>query len=270
MTTSPTRVLAAALDAQRAPTLRPTNVTATIAPVVVSTLPPLVARAPVGPLHVDGHLDAVVAVPVGATSPRPIVVAAHGRVDRPDPLCFALRSAIGSRGFVVCPRGALVAEKGVTADDPRAHFTFDDADALSDEITDDLGALRARFGAYVDRGPVTYVGFSLGAYLGVAVVRRSPRTFPRALFIEGGHDPWGAAASTAFLRDGGERVFFACGTSACDRAAGEAIDALEGAGVLTRLLYAEGSGHVYAGPVGEEIADAFDALVDEDPRWATE
>jgi hypothetical protein len=78
------------------------------------TAPPLdgpPARAPIPPdplftnLGVIGFPEAVLSVPNGATSPRPLLIVLHGTSDRPDWNCDAWRHITGAQGFVLCPRG---------------------------------------------------------------------------------------------------------------------------------------------------------------------
>ena len=52
-----------------------------------AAISPLRADGPFVKLPVQGFGDAVVSVPEGATSPRPVVVAVHGNYNRPDSLC---------------------------------------------------------------------------------------------------------------------------------------------------------------------------------------
>src|SRR5512142_3288779 len=52
----------------------------------------------------DGS-QASVTLPLGATTPRPIVVGVHGSGDRPEWSCGEWRGVVDSYAFVVCPRG---------------------------------------------------------------------------------------------------------------------------------------------------------------------
>src|SRR5262249_43822053 len=125
---------------------------------------PLEAPAPFLEMEVDGHGTAIVSVPRGATSRRPVLVATHGNYDRPEWQCEVWRGIVGDRGFVLCPRG-LARPDSPAADDIR--FTYPDNRALEKEIDDDLVELHARFPHHVDPGPMLYAGFSLGAIMGV-------------------------------------------------------------------------------------------------------
>ncbi len=81
---------------------------------------PLQTPAPTMALAVAGFGDAVVSVPAGATRALPVVVAVLGIGDTPEEQCEAWRDVVGSRAFVLCPRGAK-------------HFISDEEDAGTGE-----------------------------------------------------------------------------------------------------------------------------------------
>jgi hypothetical protein len=228
--------------------------------------PRLGADAPLVPLAVDGFADAVVSVPVGATTPRPIVVAAHGNYDRPEWQCEVWRPIVKARAFVLCPRG-VARPDSPAADDIR--FTYVDNRALEKEVDAGLAALRARFAEWVAPGPVLWGGFSLGAIMGVAIATRRPADFPRLALVEGGHDRWTAATAGAFAKNGGLRVLFACGQKACEHAARSVGAHLERSGAASKMVSSPDSGHTYDGAVAEQVAAAFDWLVEGDPRFSS-
>ena len=63
-------------------------------------LTPLESDPPVVSLPVPGFLDAVLSVPLGARTPRPVVVATHGLWDFPEGVCDNWRSIVGDRAWV--------------------------------------------------------------------------------------------------------------------------------------------------------------------------
>src|SRR5947209_312381 len=126
---------------------------------------PADASADDAALPVVGFADAIVAAP-RTNEPRPVVVAAHGNYDRPEWQCEVWRGIVGDRAFVLCPRGRPRADSP-SPDDVR--FTYDGAASLAREVDAGLDALRARYGARVQDGPILYAGFSLGAILGVTL-----------------------------------------------------------------------------------------------------
>src|SRR4029077_2568744 len=123
----------------------------------------------------------VVSIPVGATSPKPVVVATHGAWDAPEGLCDDQRFIFHDRAWVLCPRGRPMPDKT---------FRYDSSASIAREIDAGLRALSARYPGYVDASGVLYTGFSLGAILGVGVITGDPARFPRAVLIEGGEDKW--------------------------------------------------------------------------------
>ncbi len=215
---------------------------------------------PIVKLPVEGRLDAVVAVPVGAERKRPVLVAAHGRDDTPEPLCQMWRGVVEARGFVICPRG--IASQNVPGT-----WTYASHDALAQEIDDALAALRAKYPDHVDDGPLVYSGFSLGSFQGVRVVTKNPERTPRVVLIEGGHDPWTDDLVETFADGGGQRVLFVTGQAVNFDRSKRVARELEGAGIAARVVHAEGAGHVYTGEVTERIDEAFDWVVEGDDRW---
>jgi lysophospholipase L1-like esterase len=228
-----------------------------------ASLPPLSSDPPIVPLAVDGFPEAVISVPLGATSPRPVVVATHGVWDFPEGLCDDQRWIFRDAAWVVCPRGRPLPDKT---------FRYDGVDALRREIDADVRALDARYPGYVDDRAILYTGFSLGAILGVGVITREPARFPRAVLIEGGEDRWTPALAARYAREGGQRVLFACGLRGRVPAARQAASMLERAGVPARVVLGKlpDAGqfiHWYNGPIADETRAAEPWLFESDPRW---
>jgi predicted esterase len=216
---------------------------------------------------VSGHRPAVVSVPLGATTPRPVIVAAHGAGDRPDWQCRFWRAIVGDRAFVVCPRGFPL--------DPRAPadetgYFYTTHHQLGREVTEVLRALAARFGAHADLTSPVYAGFSQGAIMGALLLPEHPARFARAVLIEGGvggYQEWNRLVARSFKEHGGERVLFACGGPTCASHAQVSADYLQKEGLLARVTHAPGSGHTYGGGVAEQVARAFSWLVERDQRF---
>jgi pimeloyl-ACP methyl ester carboxylesterase len=228
--------------------------------------PVLEAEQAMVDLAVEGFGEAVVSLPLGARGKRPVMIAAHGNFDRPEWQCQVWREIVRDRGFVLCPRGRARPDSPGPSD-PR--FTYPTNQILEQEVTAALSALRERYPAFVDGGPVLWTGFSLGSIMGVAIAIREPARFERLVLVEGGHDRWTRASVKVFAEGGGKRVLFACGQGGCTGAAKRAAGLLEGAGVATRIVERPGTGHNYVGPLAEEVAAAFDWVVEGDPRWAS-
>jgi hypothetical protein len=227
------------------------------------SLPPLRSDPPIVPLQVGGFHDAVVSVPIGATSPKPVVVATHGAWDPPEGLCDDQRWIFHDTAWVICPRGRPMPDKT---------FRYDGVDSLAREIDADIRALAARYPGYVDLDAMLYTGFSLGAILGVGVVTRDPARFPRAVLIEGGEDKWTPALAAKYAKGGGKRVLFACGLRGRVPAAQQAAAVLERAGVGARAVLGKlpDKGefiHWYNGPIADETKAAEPWLFEDDSRW---
>jgi dienelactone hydrolase len=224
---------------------------------------PLRSDPPIVPLAIDGFPEAVISVPLGATSPPPVVVATHGMWDFPEGLCDDQRWIFRDRAWVLCPRGRPMPDKT---------FRYDGVDSLAREIDAGVSALAARYPGYVDTSSMLYTGFSLGAILGVGIVTRDPARFPRAVLIEGGEDRWTAALATSYARRGGKSVLFACGLRGRVPVAQQAAALLERAGVASRVVLGKlpDAGqfiHWYNGPIAEETVAQAPWLLAGDTRW---
>jgi hypothetical protein len=228
-----------------------------------TVLPPLESTPPIVPLGAFGFPDAVISIPIGATGPRPVVVATHGLWDPPEGLCDDQRWVFHDRAWIVCPRGRALPDKT---------FRYDSATALAREIDADIAALVARYPGYVDDTAMLYTGFSLGAILGVRVIADQPARFPRAVLIEGGENKWTAALAAQYAHGGGRRVLFACGLRFRVAPASRAATLLERAGVATRVALGRLPGkpefiHWYNGPIADETTEALPWLFEGDDRW---
>jgi predicted esterase len=255
-------------------------------------LPPLVGLSKVAPLSVSGFGDSVVALPVGITRPAPVLVAVLGIGDSPEEQCTTWQSIVGTRAFVLCPRGAKhMVVDAPEADDEGASTPEDettgvdkpaidaavishqegfypvDLGSLEREVSGGLTALKARYGTHVADGNVVYAGFSRGAFLGASLAMRAPARFRRLVLIEGGHTPWEVDKTAAYARAGGSRVLFACGQPNCVDDAQKAASALRSAKIEARIVHGEGEGHGYRKQVKDELARSFDWVVEGDPEW---
>src|SRR5687768_6099467 len=143
-----------------------------------------VAEPPFVHLPVPGHEPAVVSVPPPGPGPRPLLVAAHGAWDRPEPHCELWRRLVGQRAFILCPRGKRTDGRVPHA---RAAYFYPDHFALAREALAAIAALSARYPDELDPTAAVWTGFSQGAIHGALVATLHPRIFPRAALIEGGN-----------------------------------------------------------------------------------
>jgi predicted esterase len=259
-------------------------------------LPPLTASDSTT-LPLSGFGASVVSVPSGATRALPVIVAVLGIGDNPEDQCKAWRDIVGTRAFVLCPRGApnmvteevedagAPSEPAEPSDEPsdppptpspsrpdagRTHqvgFYPVDVASVDREVTVGLAALKARFGAYVADRQVVYAGFSRGAFLGASVAAKHPERFRRVVLIEGGQSAWQASSAAAFARGGAARVLFVCGQPKCVEESEPAAALLRTQRVEARVVHGAGEGHGYKRQVKEELRRSFSWLVEGDPLW---
>jgi len=207
----------------------------------------------------DGE-SAVVAVPLGARQARPMVVGVHGARDRPEWSCGGWRLAMKAFAFVICPQGKAVSEGA---------FGWPNSASIERSVLRAIDAVRARFGVYVAPGPATYAGFSQGAILAEAVLRRHASLFPRAIFAEGGY---GTLASAQFAREyranGGHTLIIVCGTPGCRAQTAPLRGRLQDAGLN---VYEGGdlrSGHNLNQLMQLSLERDWPRWIAADPAWA--
>jgi predicted esterase len=235
-----------------------------------ATGPELTSPTPLVELAVPGHTEAVVSLPLGATSPRPLLVAAHGAGDRAEWHCELWRGIVGDRAFVLCPQGRRTDARVPHAD---ASYYYPDHFALDKELEAAIRALGERFHEHLDSKQAVYTGFSQGAIHGSQVIVLHPERFPRAALVEGGNgffNEWSVYSARKYRAGGGKRVLFACGSPACVRTAERCAGYLMKAGVEARVVHAEGAGHSYGPLMEAELRASFEWLVEGDARWLSE
>ncbi len=219
-------------------------------------------------LEVPGFEAAVVSVPRGARGKRPLLVAAHGAWDRPEPHCELWRRVTNAHGFILCPRGQRTNRN--TPPEHAAYF-YPDHFALAREVLAAIQALTSRYPDELDPSAAVWAGFSQGAIHGALVVALHPEQFPRAALVEGGNgffDEWSPFAARKYARGGAQRVLFGCGSPACVRTAERCAGYLQTTGVQTLVTHAQGAGHSYNSTMERRLREHFDWLVTGDPRWA--
>lgn len=211
-------------------------------------------------LEVQGFRDAVVSVPLRASSPRPVVLALHGNYDRPEWQCEVMREITEAYPFILCPRG--IPRRDVPKSENR--WEYGSVQQLRKEIDAGLAAMKTRFTRYVAEGPIVFTGFSLGAILGRPIVASEPERFARVVFTEGGGDGWNFKQ---FKQGGGLRVLFGCAQRGCPEARRNTARQAERAGVEVRIADGGAIGHTYDGPVARAIQAQWSWLVEGDERW---
>ena len=214
------------------------------------------------PLSLPGGAGAWVMPPVGATEPRPVVVAVHGAMSDSGEHCSTWRVIVDAYAFVVCPSGTKI-RKYV--------YVWSSSQAIDDGIDASLAALKARYGAYVAEGPPIYAAFSQGANLaGPVLTRKTGPHFARAMLTEGGYRALETAtAARAFGTAGGGRVLFTCSQPGCAMGFSASSATLEREGIPARVVYAGNHGHGMPPAVRTAINEALPWLVDGLPGWGS-
>ncbi len=222
------------------------------------TLAPLTAPSWSTPLEVKGFGPATLALPLGATTPRPIVVVLHGAADRAEWQCGSFRGVLGGRVFILCPQGVRSAVTGLYG-----LGSFDDSVA---ELRAALAALKSRFGAHVAPSPVLIIGYAEGAAVAADLARQEPAFFARVALVNGDPAAFSSSATRIFAERGGKRVLFFCTNHACEATGAERAVLLTRAGAAAKSIKAN------VGPyLDQHFTDALKAelpwLVEGDARW---
>jgi len=226
-------------------------------------LAPLAADSELIPLEVEGFRDAVVSLPIGATTPRPVVIALHGNYDRPEWQCEVWRSLVGSKAFVACPRGIPRADAPKSED----RWTYGATAKTEAECLAVLDALKQKYPEHASIERVVFSGFSLGAIQGRTIVSKHAARFRRVVLTEGGYEAWSLGLAKKWASGGVERVLFACGQTACTFGARAAARVAERGGITVRVASGGNVGHTYDGKVAAAIADEWAWLVAAEPMW---
>jgi len=214
-----------------------------------SAPPPL---PPLGGVWLETIEDVgVVAVPLGATAPRPIVVALHGAVSLAEFACGDWMYPTKAYPFIVCPRSATERPGRLAS-----WSSLDDAATRTKLVT---SRVRAKFGAWVSPEDPIVVGFSQGAEM--AVLAADQKLVPwSGLFVhEGGYRQ--AKDALAKLLRSDAPVHATCCTYGC------------GAQIPTRLgpraYRADYGPHGHTiGAIAEPLRRDFGRLVHDRPEWA--
>lgn len=217
-------------------------------------------------LEVPGFLPSLIVTP-SSGGPSPVVVVAHGAGGAPEPHCDFYRALVRGRAFILCTRGRSIDR--FLPEGERGYF-YDGHHELGKELRAALDALAARHGARVDRERTVYAGFSQGASMGILALQQGAQTEARAqgiLLVEGGFAEWTVALAQKLRDEGARRVALVCGRPVCKEDADRSAGWIRRGGLEVDVLYAEGAGHTYGGEVAPLVADAFQWIVADDPRW---
>lgn len=219
-----------------------------------AALAPLRAASWREELPVAGFGTAIVALPLGATAPRPVAVVLHGERDRPDWQCGSFRGLLGGNVFILCPRGA-----SMSGSDGLDEFTS--FDAASSELRAALASLKNRYGAHVAAGSIALFGYAEGAALAIDLARQEPSFFARVALIGKSPAQLSPTASKTFAERGGKRVLLFCVDDSCAEASQERALWLTRAGVKVKAVRAS---------VGPFLDPPFIDALRAETRWLLE
>ncbi len=209
----------------------------------------------------EGKRVAKFSPPLGATEPRPLVVALHGGGDAPEYACGEWRGSFGPYPFIVCPYGAKVGKNmygwrgGAEARQAAEHA---------------IEALVAKFPQHVDARDPVLTGFSLGAMTAPSALGAPGRVaFPAAILVEGyakDFDAWPKRMEAGGLR----RVLFVDSQGGNAARGKAAVHALErGTGVRARSIFVGHLGHGFFPKTVEGVRQGLAELLGGLPGWET-
>lgn len=119
---------------------------------------------------------------------------------------------------------------------------------------------------YVSRledAPWAYAGYSQGATMGALFLTNVGQLFDRLILIEGGTEGWTSSRSARFKSQGGRQVLWVCGTKSCFNGAQAARATAQQSNLSTELVYVQGAGHIYWGPVQEQVVLKLPTILDQ-------
>lgn len=224
-------------------------------------LPPLQA-AWLERLELEGGGYAYAALPIGAREKRIVVVGVHGAGDRPDWSCSEWQAVTAGWAFVVCPVGVR------HPTDPNA-FVWGSAESIASNADKAVRALRARYGAWMDDGPLVYGGWSQGGTLAAQVISSRKGVYDRAVLVEVGHTPLDASQVVAAFSAGGvKRAVVSCSSWKCRTFAKDFEGAARRRNLPVRTNDVGNRGHWFDEPVFRTLGPTFVWMFEEDRRYA--
>jgi hypothetical protein len=252
----------AGADDQLVGSIVPAAPAAPVAPVApVAPLPPL-EGAPLERLDLEGGGHAFVALPIGATDKRVVVVGVHGAGDRPDWSCTEWQAVTAGWAIVVCPVGVKhPTDAGV--------YVWSSAEAIASGAERAVRAARARYGAWMMDGPRVYGGWSQGGTLAAQVIASRPGVYDRAALVEVGHTALDANQVAASLAAGGvRRTVVACSSWKCRAFARDFEGAARRRNLPLRVVDVGLRGHWFDEPVFRALGPTFVWMFEEERRFA--
>lgn len=209
-------------------------------------------------LESPGAVVDYVSPPVGATEPRPVVVALHGMDARPEWVCNDFRATFGPWPFVVCARG--------DARSP-ANYSWGGTTGMKKAIARALRETEARFGDYMTSEGRVLVTYSQSASMAPAMLADDAPSFAGAFFLEGFTKQIAGLAPRMVQRGLTHALFFA--TQPGNRAPAEAsAKALGKAGAVATAEYGGALGHWFTPKTVPALKKGVPKLVDGLAGWS--
>jgi hypothetical protein len=157
---------------------------------------------------VSPGVEAFIAKPIGATTPRPIIVGVHGAGDRADWSCTEWAATTQGQAWVVCPRGVPSQWDGF--------HSWGSAEMIASRAEMVLAHVREKYAPYLANGPMTYGGWSQGATLASSVIASRPGVYGTAILVEAGYTPLDENVVVHDLLAGGvTKVVVSCSSMKC-------------------------------------------------------
>lgn len=206
----------------------------------------------------QGVLVADVSPPLGATDPRPVVVALHGGGDAPEFACGEWRGTFGPWPFILCPYGVKVA---------KSLYGWGAGSQARAAAERALVAFAARYPDHADLRDPVLTGFSRGAMVAPSALAAGGRIFPAAILVEG-HTSDFARSARAAAKGGLSRLLFVDsqgGNAARARADVAVMDRV--GGVHSRSVYVGSLGHGFFPKTAEGVRSGLAELLRDLPGW---
>lgn len=197
---------------------------------------------------------AVQVTPMDRSRPLPMFVALHGQCEMAEDTCDRWATAVGDRGFLVCPRGNLAcAQGGATWWGPKR----------ADSVFLGMEAARLAHPGEIDVRSTTLMGFSLGAPVALGLASHALSGFKGLVLVASlTVEPDGKTLASAGI----ERVLLAAGELDMSLPHMRALEArLRHDGMPTRFVSLGKVAHVLPPDLGARMGDALAWVEGEGP-----
>jgi hypothetical protein len=178
-------------------------------------------------IALEGQSEAVLLVPVGATSPQRLVALLLPPAKSLAEPCEAMGASIRRHAFVLCQPATSAQQSLVSVDAA--------SDLVGSALRASLRVVRARFSRYLVPGAIGFGGVGEAAAMVAPIVRRNPEVFSRVVLIDGGFAAWTAVDSARFAKAGGIAFGAWCTEESCRVEASRVIATLKALGLATSL-----------------------------------